>query len=327
MKKSITGFVISIYFFTLIFYGCSLVNIIPSSSSNGKDSNKDVNKNYSYVISFNSEGGTEVAPETVYSPNSNVDTLSQSTNPGYNFCGWYTAPGGGGEPFLTDTVVTSSMTVYAYWYGASLSSFNTNSDNTITLNGFGTNGSIVIPETINGYPVTCIGGGALAFSGINSITIPESVTNIGDYSFANENITSLTIPPSIIRMGTGDFSDCYNMNTLIMTGVTNIWPEEFEFNLYLTNFNIPSSVKGIEDEGFLQCVSLSYVTIPVSVQNIGESAFQNCGNLTNVTFAGANCSITDSTVFSGDSSLTIHAPSGGSVQAYCASNSIPFAAD
>jgi hypothetical protein len=71
----------------------------------------------------------------------------------------------------------------------------------ITIRSYtGSGGAVVIPDTINGYPVTTIG--YAAFSGpmfygcqsLTSVTIPDSVTNIVDYAFyLCTNLTSVTI--------------------------------------------------------------------------------------------------------------------------------------
>jgi hypothetical protein len=63
---------------------------------------------------------------------------------------------------------------------------------TITITGYiGRGGSVAIPDTINGLPVTTIGASAFySCTGLTSVTIPNSVTSIGDGAFGN--CTSLT---------------------------------------------------------------------------------------------------------------------------------------
>ena len=87
-------------------------------------------------------------------------------------------------------------------------------DLTFTLNGDGTeysvsdclgtaSGSLDIPSTYNGLPVTSIGGFAFnGYSSLTSVTIPNSVTSIGNYAFYDcSSLTSVTIPNSVTSIG------------------------------------------------------------------------------------------------------------------------------
>ena len=73
-----------------------------------------------------------------------------------------------------------------------------------------TEGSIVIPDVINGYRVTSIGDYAFRDrSKLTSVTIPNSVTSIGNNAFEGcSGLTSVAIPNSVTSIGKKAFSGC-----------------------------------------------------------------------------------------------------------------------
>ena len=113
----------------------------------------------------------------------------------------------------------------------------------ITITGYNPAGgsNVVIPSSINGYPVTSIGFGAFSGAGITSVTIPASVTNIEDNSF--QYCPSLT-------------------NVIIGNGVTSIGYQAFYVCTSLTSVTLGNGVTSIGSEAFLYCTNLTSVVIP-----------------------------------------------------------------
>ena len=104
--------------------------------------------------------------------------------------------------------------------------------------------------------VKVIGNNAFGLcTSINSIEIPNSVTNIGECAFSScESLTSINIPNSVASIGEGTFDFCCS----------------------LTSIEIPNSVTNIEGWTFSNCTSLICINIPYGVTNIGECAFYKC---------------------------------------------------
>jgi hypothetical protein len=181
--------------------------------------------------------------------------------------------------------------------------------------------NVVIPDIINGYPVTSIGGSAFyGCESLTSVAIGNSVTNIGDEAFADctslTNIavaadnpayrsvndvlfdkkqttliqfpggdagSSYTIPGSVTNLGDEAFAGCANLTSITMPdSVTTIGISVFQDDTSLTNLTLSASVTSLDYFAIADCTSLTSITIPNSVTNIGFGVFQGDISLTSV---------------------------------------------
>ena len=166
----------------------------------------------------------------------------------------------------------------------------TSNDAAITIIGYtGPGGSVTIPGTINGLPVTRIEDEAfLNRPNLTSITVPSTVTSIGNSAFAHcQNLTNASMPNSLTSLGNAAFHNNTSLRSVtIPEGLTQIPNDAFFSCLNLANVTISSGVTNIGHLAFYHCTSLTSVTIPESVTYIGIGAFQRCTSLTNVTVGG-----------------------------------------
>jgi hypothetical protein len=102
-----------------------------------------------------------------------------------------------------------------------------------------TTGSITIPSTLGGYPLTIIGDSAFFnCDGLTSVKIPDSVTIIGSCAFRDcSSLTSVTIPVSVTSIEDYAFCDCSSLKSI----------------------TIPDSVTSIGQWAFHECISLKSV--------------------------------------------------------------------
>lgn len=157
-------------------------------------------------------------------------------------------------------------------------------------------GSVEIPSEINGIAVTHIGLSAFRyFSGLTSITIPDSVTSIGSFAFNGcSGLASLSIPDSVTHIGGSAFSDCSSLASVtIPDSVIFIGDGAFRDCSSLASVTIPVSVISIGDFAFYGCSSLTNLVVPQSVTSIGSSTFSYCTGLTSVTIPDGITSIGD----------------------------------
>ncbi len=185
--------------------------------------------------------------------------------------------------------------------------YETNSG-TIAITGYtGSSGSLVLPESIAGLPVTVIGTNTFdSATNLMNVVLPDTIFDIQDSAFQNSGLINFIIPDSVTHVGNFAFQGCTSLsNILIGNGVTNIDSFAFAGCTSLTNVTMPSSVVAIGNDIFSQCanlkeiklstnlvnisigdfgncISLSDMIIPDSITNIGNVAFIRCTNLSSI---------------------------------------------
>ncbi len=160
----------------------------------------------------------------------------------------------------------------------------------------GRDDAVIIPEALEGHPVTEIG--ERAFEGcsyVTSVTIPDGVTTIGDYAFAFcRSLISVGIPDSVEEIGTASFIGCVELVYVTLPdGTKSIGRDAFFGCKGLTSIIIPDGVEEIGGSAFSDCTGLTSVTIPGSVKTLGEFVFSSCTGLTSVTLQGLCADIPD----------------------------------
>ena len=180
-------------------------------------------------------------------------------------------------------------------------------------------GSLTVPETLNGIPVTTIGDKAFSQCYyLTDVTLPEGITHIGDFAFEDcTDLETLLIPASVTSMGCNPF--------LGTTTRLRLAPENTSFRqegAFLLDNNrqrlicyqgsgeadgqltlpagtleigdyafsrsdavqvvLPAGVQKIGQCAFQRCLSLQSVTLPAGLTDIGDHAFQRCSKLEEV---------------------------------------------
>jgi hypothetical protein len=152
--------------------------------------------------------------------------------------GWTSTAGG------RPTALWNAMLPYAY----------TTNINTITITAYaGSDGTVSIPGTITGWPVTSISNNVFyRCSTLTNIILPEGIITIRDNSFFNcPNLTQVTIPNSVTSIGKGTFASC--------TG--------------LTSLTLGSSITNIDRGSFGQCANLKTIYCLGNAPKLGYMAF------------------------------------------------------
>ena len=188
-------------------------------------------------------------------------------------------------------------------------------------------------RTLNIGEISTIGGYAFYGKNLESIILPESLTQIQRYAFAeNTALAGITIPANVKYIAKYAFHNTGIMNLTFMgSNVSVIEQYAFAYTRKLTSVTLPAGIvklgtyvfyrSGIESvvfaagttlteipEGAFSGTKLAEVTIPDSVTLVNHNAFRDCTALCRLTLgAGENLRLM-SNVFYNTSLAAVHIP-------------------
>lgn len=158
---------------------------------------------------------------------------------------------------------------------------------------------LVIPEKIEGYPVTELADGLFkGCDGLESITLPSNVTRIGDSAFYGcHTLREVKCSGRITSLGDSAFYECNALEALPdLSAIESIGEAAFYNCDALTNLSsVPLNLKSIGNYAFYDCDKLITFFIPEPLVSVGDCAFKSCDALLsvsgfkNVQTIGAEC--------------------------------------
>ncbi len=213
----------------------------------------------------------------------------------------------------------------------------TNCDNSIS-------GDVVIPDTIEGFPVTEIGDNAFEYClNIKRITIPNSLTSIGSHAFYRcTSLESISLPDSLTNIGHGTFVGCRSLTNITIP--KNVYDISMGYLFYgctsLESITVDENNKSYTNDEYGALYnkdktklikypggnsSTSYV-ISDSVTSIDDYAFRDCTSLESITVDENNqyySSDEYGVLFNKDKTELIQYPEGNSSTSYTIPDSVP----
>ncbi|MCR5652341.1 MAG: leucine-rich repeat domain-containing protein, partial [Ruminococcus sp.] len=158
----------------------------------------------------------------------------------------------------------------------------------------GTGGSVTVPSTYEGKPVTIIDNAFAGCEGLTSVTIPNSIVYLESAAFGGcTGLTSISIPSNVKKIGDFVFSSTGLTNVTIPSSVKTLGLQAFSACTELTNVTMNEGVKNIGDYTFMGCAKMTAITLPDTIKTIGEGAFGNCSKLESATIGSGASSIGD----------------------------------
>ncbi|WP_448915410.1 leucine-rich repeat domain-containing protein, partial [Eubacterium ramulus] len=165
--------------------------------------------------------------------------------------------------------------------------------------------NLVIPQSVNGLPVTAIGG--FAFDGcdsLKSVVFPDSIESIGRYAFnqctALENVSlsenlitidmrafhcctalsEIKLPVSLESIGKRAFDYCENLKMIVIPDKISLISEgTFAYCTNLESVKLPDTITVISSYAFNQCKKLNPIRLPATLTTLGDYAFCGCETL------------------------------------------------
>lgn len=180
-------------------------------------------------------------------------------------------------------------------------------------------GNVVIPESITynneTYEIAEIGYTAFEeCTELESISLPDSVTNIGNKAFKNctklrevkfsnnllgigesafwgcEELEEVKFPIALQVIEEKAFVGCSNLKTIELPQHNNefdtLSSSVFEGCSSLEEIEIPKTVQSIYLDAFNGCTSLKSITIPKRVKELSAYVFSNCNSLEKIEWNG-----------------------------------------
>lgn len=120
---------------------------------------------------------------------------------------------------------------------------------------------------------------AFAYSGIDSIVIPNSVAYMQSGVFQNSKIRYAKLSEGLTLVAKEMFKECSKLEKVIIPKQINTIDVEAFALSGIKEILIPSTVYSINDFAFGGCYNLTNIELPKTISTIGRYAFSYCHNL------------------------------------------------
>jgi hypothetical protein len=164
--------------------------------------------------------------------------------------------------------------------------------------------SIYIPDT-----VTQIDQAFANCKSLKHVRLPQGITHIGPYTFSNTAIENMTIPNTVTFLGTGSFQSSKVLKSVEIPVGVNFYDSVFdgcsslEKVTFYGNSVTPTSLMG--QNIFRRCVSLTSLQIPDNTTSVGWYFAKDCIKLTDITFPNS-LTVISSFAFQNTSATCVH---------------------
>jgi hypothetical protein len=186
---------------------------------------------------------------------------------------------------IATTVTTNDARYLSAWQNpANAANWTWTSDGTnITLTGYTGPNDVVIPDMLDGLPVTGFGTIFQDSPVITSVSGGANIKTVSGLAFDScFSLTSVSLP-NATTIGSYAISTCTDLTSVNLPNATTIGNYAFANCTALTSVSLPNATT-IGNYAFYSCIVLSSVSLPDAL-TIGNHALSVCSSLTSVYFA------------------------------------------
>lgn len=154
-------------------------------------------------------------------------------------------------------------------------------DEIVILRYLGNEEKVIIPNYINGYPVTIIGQRAFAHSYVKEIQLPSCLKTIENRAFYHSKyLKRINMPETLNFMEEGAFEGCISLESIALPDSIKFVPEKcFSNCISLERADFGKNIEIIGKNAFYGCQNLESVELEEGLKFIDENAFRECSNI------------------------------------------------
>ena len=160
-----------------------------------------------------------------------------------------------------------------------------NSSELMITRYYGSDKNLTIPDSFEGRKISIIGHSVFGVEPgkdtLETVVIPESITDIQDYAFASaHSLTKVTLPSQLRYLGYDAFFACTSLKEVnIPESLKKIEPYAFSASgLERIEFPYSDNLSSIPQYAFYQCKGLKEVVLPDTITSIADDAFEQCND-------------------------------------------------
>lgn len=145
---------------------------------------------------------------------------------------------------------------------------------------------VILPAALTEIPVSTFRD----CGSLKEVVIQNRVTLIDKVAFANSGIEEITLPDSLLTIEANAFEECLKLTTVNVSEnarLNEIKERAFYALPKLTTIGFGKKLTTIGNNVFEGCTALADVTLPNSVTTLGTKVFYNCSALTNLTLSAS----------------------------------------